>query len=191
MRITIATGLAAVLLATAAAAQERRELGPHEHGHATLDIAVEGKSVAMALSAPGADIVGFEHAAEGDADRAALDAGMAALEDPLALFKLPSDAGCSLDTAEVRQVFEAHEHEEAGHEEEHAEEHGEEATHSAFEAEYALTCDDPSAIESIDFAFFDRFPNAEEVEVNLVSERGQSSYEVARDRPRLALDGQV
>ena len=191
MRITVVGGLAVVLLAATAAAQERRELGPHEHGHATLDVAVEGKRMTMMLNAPGADIVGFEHAAESDADRAALDAGMAALQDPLALFKLPSGAGCSLDDADVRQVFEAHEHEEAGHEEEHAEEHGGEATHSAFEAEYALTCADPSAIESIDFAFFDRFPNAEEVGVNLVSERGQSSYEVARDEPRLALDGQV
>ena len=75
MRGTAVFALAGALAATAAVAEERRELGAHEHGHSTLTIAVEGTRVAMELSAPGADIVGFEHAAETDEQKAARGAG--------------------------------------------------------------------------------------------------------------------
>ena len=46
-----------------AAQAQHRELGPHQHGHGTLNIAIEGERVSMELDVPGADIVGFEHAA--------------------------------------------------------------------------------------------------------------------------------
>ncbi len=69
-------------------------------------------------------------------------------------------------------------------------EHGDEAAHNAFHAAYALTCSAPDGLDGIDFAaFFDSFAGAEEVEVTVISEKGQSSYEVERDAPSVDLQG--
>lgn len=181
-------GLAAGLAATTAAAvaQERRELGAHEHGHSALNIAVEGKRVSMELRAPGKDIVGFEHEAATDADKAAMKRAEAALGDPLSLFVLPSAAGCKLAAAEVGLAEEDHHAE--GHDQHAKDEEAEEGEHAEFHAEYALDCADPTRLDAITFAFFERFPGAEEVEVTLVTPSGQSTFEVERGQPRLKLD---
>ena len=73
-------------------------------------------------------------------------------------------------------------------EDEHADEEHE-AAHSEFRAEYRLTCADPSAIDSIGFPYFATFPNAQELEVQIVSDRGARSFEVERAEPTLPLDG--
>jgi hypothetical protein len=52
-----------------------------------------------------------------------------------------------------------------------------------------LTCADPAAITEIAFAYFDRFPNALEVEVQIVSNAGATSFEVERNAPTLDLRG--
>ena len=84
MRLLISTSVAALMCAPAFA--ETRELDAHEHGHGAFNIAFEGDKVLMELEAPGADIVGFEHAATSAEDRAAVDAAIADLAKPLQLF---------------------------------------------------------------------------------------------------------
>ncbi|MEO9650987.1 MAG: DUF2796 domain-containing protein [Roseobacter sp.] len=78
-----------------------------------------------------------------------------------------------------------HEDEEHGHDD-----HAEEAGHTEFHAEYLLDCADPAALSDITFAYFDVFPNALEVEVQLVSDTGATSFEVERDTPVLDLSDQ-
>jgi hypothetical protein len=180
---TVAFALAAALTATAALAEERRELGAHEHGHSTLAIAVEGTRMTMELAAPGADIVGFEHAAGTDEQRAVVEQAETALADPLSLFVPSSAAGCRVAAAAAEL--------ETDHAEEHAGEAGAEheaAGHTEFHAAYTLDCAAPAELVSVTFAFFERFPAAEEVEVTLLTERGQAVYEVTRTAPRLVLD---
>jgi hypothetical protein len=183
-------------------AQETRHLEAHEHGVGQLDIAFDGQQVAMELHAPGADIVGFEYAAETAEDRAAVDAAVASLAGPLSLFVLPEGAGCSVvqAAAELESEDDHDDHDEAGHEDHdeadhdnHDEaghdDHENEAGHTEFHAEYLLTCADPSAITEITFAYFDSFPNALEVEVQIISDTGATLFEVERDAPTLDLRG--
>jgi hypothetical protein len=179
-------GVLAIVATGGLGAEERRELGAHEHGHSTLNIAIEGTSVAMELIAPGADIVGFEHEAESAQDKAAREAAEAKLADPLSLFAMPAAAECTVQTATVAIEGEEHHPEEADHD---GEEH--EAEHNEFHAEYQLACAEPDALGTIRFGFFEAFPNAMEVEVNVITEKGQSSFEVERDGPTLDLIGLV
>ncbi len=86
--------------------------------------------------------------------------------------------------------------EEHGDEHAHGEAHGDEHAHgeahgghSEFRATYAIACADPAAIDSLRFAFFDAFPNAREVAVQMISEAGSAGYEVERDDPVLDLGG--
>ncbi len=219
---------AAVSLAWPALAEDSRELSAHEHGSGALNIAIEGDQLAMELEVPGFDIVGFEYEATTDADKAAIEAAMETLGDPLALFVLPEAAGCAVTEASVElhgdEEHDEHDHEEHAegedhdheehaegedhdHEEhaegedhdheEHAEgeahddhdheEHAEEASHSEFHAEYLMTCNDMAALNRIELSYFATFENAEELEVQLVTEKGAALMEATPEEPVLDL----
>ena len=192
------------VVATPAFAQEARQLNAHEHGVGQLDIAFDGDQIAMELHAPGADIVGFEYGAESAEDRAAVDAAVAALAKPLDLFVLTEAAGCSIVNASAGlESEEEHDAHDDDHDDDHAADEGshddhadeghenesDEADHTEFHAEYLLTCANPSAVTDITFAYFDAFPNALEVEVQVISDTGATSFEVERDAPTLDLRG--
>lgn len=147
-------------------------LDAHVHGSGTLTIAVEDGRISMALEAPGADIVGFEHAAASADDRAAVDDAISDLARPLGLFVLPGAAGCSVIAANVELTGEA------------GDDHSE---HTEFHAEYMLECGDIGAVDQIEFAYFTRFPNALELDVQLATDAGASAHEVERDAPVLDL----
>ncbi|MEP1535404.1 MAG: DUF2796 domain-containing protein [Paracoccaceae bacterium] len=221
--------LIALVAAMPAIAQDSRQLDAHEHGVGTLNIAIDGTTVAMAFEAPGADIVGFEYAAESDTDFAAIDTAIATLGAPLDLFVLPEAAACRVIEAKAELETEddhddhghdEHEehadekHDDHGHDEheehadekhdehdhdeheEHADEkhddhdhddHADEAGHTEFHAEYTLACDNPDALTQITFSYFESFPNALEVEIQVITDSGAQAYEVERDEPVLKL----
>jgi hypothetical protein len=217
MRITLS--LLASLAATTALAETTRQLDAHEHGFGALNIAIAGTALEMEFHAPGADIVGFEHAASSAEGRAAVDRAVATLARPLDLFQLPAAAECSVTEARAAlEAEEAHddhdedhgedhaeehgheEHEEHGHEEheheheehahdDHDEDHADSDSHTEFHAHYVLTCATPDALDQITFAYFDQFENARELEVQLVSANGAKAFEVLRDQPILDLRG--
>ncbi|MEP2029659.1 MAG: DUF2796 domain-containing protein [Paracoccaceae bacterium] len=201
--------LIAILAAVPALAEEARQLDAHEHGVGALNIAIDGTAVAMEFQAPGADIVGFEYAAESETDRAAVDAAVATLATPLDLFVIPAAAECSVTLASAAlESEEAHaEHtEEAGHDdhkdhddhaadadhadhEEHVEheEHADEAGHTEFHAEYTLACANPEALTEITFTYFETFENARELEVQIITGSSAQAFEVQHDAPVLDL----
>jgi hypothetical protein len=189
----------AVAATTPVFAEETRQLDAHEHGVGQLDIAFDGKQILMELHAPGADIVSFEYAAESAEDLAKVDAAIVMLARPLDLFVLTEAAGCTIVQASAELESEEgqadHEDEHDDHEDDdhedadHQEKNVGEAGHTEFHAEYLLACADPGAVTEITFTYFDVFPNALEVEVQLISNKGATSFEVERDAPTLDLRG--
>jgi uncharacterized protein DUF2796 len=179
--------LMAVFVATPLLAEETRHVEAHEHGVGQLDIAFEGDQIAIELHAPGADIVGFEYAAENAKDRAAIDEAVAILARPLDLFVLPEAAACSvLQASASLEIEDEHEEEHTGevHEEHDDEDH---ADHTEFHAAYLLTCANSAALSKITFAYFETFPHALELEVQTISDAGSMAYEIMRDAPVLDL----
>ncbi len=205
------------LAATPLMAEETRHADAHEHGVGQLNIAIDGNDIAMELHAPGADIVGFEYEATTDQDIAAVGAGIEMLHGALDLFVFPEAAGCNIVSADAGLEGEEHhddhgedehhdddhhddDHAEHGHDDhddhdekddyhdhdDHHDDHAEES-HTEFHAEYLLTCADPSKADTITFAYFDSFPNALEVEVQVISNTGATAFEVERDAPTLDL----
>ena len=190
------------ICAASAAAQQSRQLDAHEHGVGELNIAFDGSRIAMELHAPGADIVGFEYEAESAEDRAAVDAAIALLARPQEIFVLPAAAECTVTHASAALEGEDNdEHGEDDHdasgsethedhaEDEHADHDENEERHTEFHAEYLLTCSNPDAITGIEFAYFDLFENARELEVQIVTSSGAQAFEVERDAPSLDLSG--
>jgi hypothetical protein len=182
-----AFSLIALVAAMPAFAEDTRELDAHEHGVGALNIAIDDTTVAMEFHAPGADIVGFEYAAESDTDLAAIEAAVATLSAPLELFVLPDAAACALTEAQAELESEEDHDEHDDHSDEDHAEHAEEAGHTEFHAEYALTCDNPDALTEITFAYFETFPNAQEVDVQIITASGAQAFEVERHAPVLDL----
>jgi hypothetical protein len=173
-------------------AEEHRQLGAHVHGHGRLNMAIEDKTVSIELEVPGADIVGFEHEATTPKQKAAIEKAKATLAKGLSLFAPPPSAKCVQKDAKVAVK--------TGHDDEHGDQTKEEKAdtaeketehHSEFHAEYAFECASPSRLTSIVFNYFKAFPDAQELDITLISPKGQSSYEVKRDKPRLDLTGNM
>lgn len=202
-------------LPAAGLAQDQRQLDAHEHGVSTAEIAVEGGTLVIDLFSPGMDIVGFEHAAESDADRHAVAAAVRQLSRPDEIVTLPEEAGCRLSEVLARLETgeddhggeDAHAGEHADEHEEHADDHeehgdgdhahddhahddhaGEAERHSEFRVRYAFACDTPDALTEIGFPFFSVYENAREIEAQFVTESGAGSAEIGRDRGRLVFE---
>ncbi|MFD2741395.1 DUF2796 domain-containing protein [Sulfitobacter aestuarii] len=182
----------ALVLAIAASpvmGQEHRQLGAHEHGVGKLNIAFDSGQIFMEMSAPGADIVGFEHAPESARDRATVNDAVARLAQPLDLFALSEDAGCSVAQAKARFVTKENKehdsHDVTGEKEISA------AGHAEFHAEYSFTCSDFTAFDQIVFTYFTVFPKARELDIQLISEKGAWHAEISREAPVLDLRGRT
>ena len=165
MRFTTTFALGVSLLAGALSAQaQHRELGAHEHGRGTLNIAVEGNRISMELEVPGADIVGFEHVAKTRQQKAAMEKAQKQLLAPQSLFKFSNSAQCTVNSANV-------ELEDGGHDgDKKAEEKaGEEHSHSEFHAQYTFDCRAPASLTAIEFDYFRAFAGAQRLDVNVIT----------------------
>ena len=204
------------LSATPSLAEETTQLDAHEHGVGQLNIAFDENKIAMELHAPGADIVGFEYGAKSNADLAAIDAALQTLSDPLGLFLIPEAASCIVITAHAKLESEDSDHDGEGHDdhdeeghddhdeeghddhneeghddhdEEGHDDHDEAPGHTEFHAEYLLECANLTEISAITFSYFEIFPNALELEVQVISDKGATAFEIERDVAKLDLRG--
>lgn len=168
---------------------EHGSLSAHEHGVARLNVALDGQTLELELESPAMNLLGFEHAATSNADKATLNAARESLEQPLALFSLPAQAGCSVASTELDSPLfggKAHGHthaEEHGHGHQHGEHDHE---HSNISAHYQLSCSTPGALKTLDLnAVFQRFPDTRTIQVQLIGPSGQQGVELTPGNPRL------
>ena len=179
-----------ILSATSSLAEETKQLDAHAHGVGQLNIAFSANKIAMELHAPGSDIVGFEYGAKTNADHAAIDTAIETLSDPSKLFVFPKVASCTVIEAKAKLESEDvdHGHDDHDDDEDH-DDHDEEPGHTEFHAEYLLECGNLSAISEITFSYFEIFPNALELEIQVVSDKGATAFEVEREVAKLDLRG--
>lgn len=174
----------ALLPLTAAVAHDAHDhehgtLGAHEHGVASLNVALDGNTLELELDSPAMNLVGFEHAASSDADKTTVARVREQLADPRTLFTLNDAAGCSvtqqtLESPLFGQAPAAHEHE---HEHEHSDIH----------AHYALTCTTPGALTQLDLApLFQHFPATRTLHVQLIGPNGQKGQEATATQAKVA-----
>ncbi len=165
---------------------EHGSLGAHEHGVASLNVALDGQTLELQIDSPAMNFVGFEHAAKSDADKAKVAAAKAELEKPIELFGLAAGA-CQVTKQELDSpLFGDHDHhEDEAHEHEHADEH--EHEHSDIEASYELSCKQADALKELDLSeLFKRFPATHKVNVQLIGPSGQQGAELTTAQPRLS-----
>lgn len=173
---------------------EHGSLGAHEHGVASLNVALDGQNLELQVDSPAMNFVGFEHAAKSDADKAKVAAAKAELEKPIELFGLAAGA-CQVTKQELESPLfggQAHHDDDADeHEHEHADgdehEHEHEHEHSDIEASYQLSCKQVDALKQLDLSeLFKRFPATHKVNVQLIGPSGQQGAELSAAQPRLS-----
>jgi len=175
----------------------------HVHGEGRVSIAIEDDSIFLQLESPGADIVGFEHAARTDPEKEAVATAIAQLEDPSQVLRFDPAAGCEVQQASARiegseeqheqkhekhKEHEAHEEHKEHKEHEAHEAHDGEDTHGSFIAEYEFACAHMKALQFIEFTYFDRFANAQSLDIVLIDDSGQRRLEIRRGSPELRFD---
>ena len=186
-RLLLALPFALLPLAVAHAAvehdhdhDEHGSLSAHEHGVGRLNAALDGQTLELELESPAMNLVGFEHAATTDADKAKVTAVRAQLEKPLVLFNLPKAAGCVVATQELESpLFGDKPDADDDHDEADKDGHEHHHDHSEIHAHYQLSCSAPGALKTLDLAnIFNTFPATQKIQVQLISPSGQQGVEV-------------
>ena len=101
LRPLAASFLALALLAAAGGAQAHSR--PHEHGVASLDVAVDGAQLTVLLNMPLDGLLGFERPPRNDRERQAADAALALLRDGARMFGPEAAAQCTLQSVVLRR----------------------------------------------------------------------------------------
>jgi hypothetical protein len=178
-----------VLLAAGIASAAEQGHTAHVHGVSRLNLAIDGNHVALEIEAPGADIVGFEHVAENETDKAAIIRAAGILKAGDALFRFPAKAKCRLQAAKVEPPRTAQERAHREADSGKAKDAMKEGKrHTEFHARYEFRCDQPASLTEVDAGnFFKRFSAAREIEARAVTARGQRAQELTPAASKLAL----
>ncbi|GAB3380868.1 DUF2796 domain-containing protein [Azotobacter armeniacus] len=150
-------------------------LDAHEHGSALLNLALDGSVLEIEFASPAMNLVGFEHAARSDADRAKVAEARARLEQPLELFGIPVAASCRVQEQSLHGAL-LEPGAAAGQE------------HSEIEARYRLQCSAADTLEGLNLAvLFGTFPAMQKIHVQLIGPHGQHGLELSPERSGLKL----
>ncbi|HHQ4787532.1 DUF2796 domain-containing protein [Aeromonas hydrophila] len=164
--------------------------GAHEHGHGHLNLVLDGNQLMIELQAPAADLVGFEHAAKSDEEKAQYAKAMAQLKQPDALFRFDPAAGCKLTQQELQAAKEDHDHD---HDHDHHKSDGkhdehqhDDAGHADMGAMYTYTCATPAKLTGLEATLFSVYPSLEKLSVQGILPSGQTAAELTPSANKLS-----
>lgn len=180
--------------------EEFRSHGAHVHGQVEVNIAQDGQELLVEVTAPGADVVGFEHAPETTEQKKVLEQAIAQLNKPDELFSF-NNASCTLKFKSVTNSLEGahdehkgHDHAEHGHDDHKDHDHAEhehddheghdhsEGSHGEFTVEYHYQCSDVAKLDTVSTQWFSKFSNTEKMTVNLLTDTAQIQEVLNADR---------
>ncbi|EHV9686111.1 DUF2796 domain-containing protein [Vibrio parahaemolyticus] len=189
-------------LSTVATAEEYRQHSAHVHGHVEFNIAQDGSDLLLEITAPGADVVGFEHAPENAEQEKTLQHAVATLEDSNALFAINPQAQCEIEEVHVEHTLggqheehehhdhEGHDHDEHAHHDHDGHEghdHSEHSDHGEFTVQYRFHCAQVGELSHIQTDWFNQFPSIESVNVNLFTDTTQSATSLTKSNTQIAI----
>ncbi len=128
--------------------------GKHVHGEVTVNIALEGRTLALEIDAPAAQTLGFEKSPRDDRERAAVKAVDDWFRSGRNMLGVPPAAGCRLTKADFTPP-------KLG------------GGHADYRGTYLFDCAAPQALASIEVWALRRMQGLEKAEVNLVTPAGQ------------------
>jgi hypothetical protein len=142
----------------------------HQHGIATLRVALDGGRLSIELESPAVDVLGFERSPRSPEELAAARNAEETLRDAGALFSTAPKAECravqtDLDTPDW-----------SGNE-----------SHYEYEGRYFYECRAPGALTHIDVLLVTKLSRSTRVRAQVVTSAVQSETELTRSNTRLRL----
>ena len=153
----------------------------HVHGVVELGVVVEDATVAVSLTAPLSDVVGFEHAPKSEEQETLIEKAATMLAAADAMFGFPESAQCELSSLDIdgpgyvtKHVAEEGDHDEDHHDHDHEDHdgHDDHEEHAEVIATYEWTCGDVSAVDSLDLLFTKGFANIDSINVQILTSAG-------------------
>jgi len=163
------------LLALLSCAAIAHEPGPHVHGIASLQVAIDGTTLTVNLESPLDNLLGFEHAARTDQERKAVSALRARLQKPAGLFVPTPAASCTVTSVKLESpVFEERPVAEKGD------------AHADLDAEFAFTCLHPDRLRDLEVKLFESFPGTRQINAQVAGPKGQAAAKLTAAQRRIA-----
>ncbi|HTU62724.1 MAG TPA: DUF2796 domain-containing protein [Polyangiales bacterium] len=166
----------ALLCATTCAAADDdlfEEHHAHEHGTATLDVALDGTRLQLHFRTPAINLLGFEHAPRSPKEQDTAARSTRLLRDGAAQFQPSAAARCQIVTTRVTEP-------DWSASEEHAD----------FEAEYEFRCERPAALKQLEVRLLSQLDEHLKVRAQVASGSGQHGAELTHANPTLPLQVQ-
>jgi hypothetical protein len=161
----------------------------HEHGAAKMNVGIDGKEVTIELETPLANTLSYEHKPQNAAQEKEAKDMAKTLRNAEKLFVFPPKSECKLQSVSLEsealdetilganpKAYGDHDHEEhSDHRDDEEDDHEE---HADLDAEFVFNCKNPKALTTIEIGLFKVFPNFDEIEAQIVTEKGQSAAEL-------------
>jgi hypothetical protein len=164
--------------AEASARNASRQLGKHEHGTGTLNVAQDGNALVIELDGPADNLLGFERPPRDAAERATLDRVTRLLRGGTALFHLPPQAECRLVAVDVELPAWA-----SGGDSQSAPA----GEHADLGGSYEFSCGNPRALDQVEVRAFALFPGLRSLAASVVGQADQSAVKLTPAQPVLRL----
>ena len=144
-------------------AASSHELGAHVHGMATLQVAVDEKTMTLNFSSPLDNLLGFEHVARNQMEKSAVKNMADDLNKAEQFFIPTADAQCSLQSVKLDSiVLDPRRHEEAG-------------GHADLDGEFVFACKQTSMLHDLEVKLFDAFPHLRQLKVEVATLKKQAA----------------
>ncbi|MBT2948700.1 MAG: DUF2796 domain-containing protein [Vibrio anguillarum] len=203
----LALSIGLILSMPALANEEFRQHEAHVHGHVEFNIAQDGQDLLIEITAPGADVVGFEHAPQNDEQQQRLNKVLEQFSHADGIFQLPAPAKCHLEESRIAHTLNG-EHHDHDHDHDHHEKHddkhqdkdaqhahhdhkkdvhdeGEHSGHGEFTIQYQYHCDNMPQLQYLDTQWFNLFPNTQTISANVLTDKAQSASELKTNSTRI------
>ena len=177
VQLTAVLGIACMGVVDGALAAQFRSRPPHVHGLATLDIAVDGAELAITFRAPAINVIGFEHAPATADEKSAVAHADQTFKAGEHLFVTPTAAGCAQKSAALTPIT----YETAGDDDKPN------APRADYEVSYRFECAHARKLAWLDTTLFASLRDAQQITVNIVSDRLQSQITLLPGQQHISL----
>lgn len=161
--------------------------GPHVHGTGELNLAIQDNTISMELYGPLINVLGFEHAPRTDAQRAAVKAMVATLNNPTVLFVLPEAAACKAGIAQIDSPLTPSTSASSKSASKSAKDDVGDDDGNNLTADFEFTCEHIENATTLTVKLFDAFPNTHIIKAAVVGPHGQSAKTLTTDDRSLPL----
>jgi hypothetical protein len=174
--VPLALGLTCVA-GSPAIADEFRSRGVHEHGSATVDIAIQDATLDIALHSPAINVIGFEHAPRSAEEKTALAQANRVFGSPQGLFLISPSAACTSTSVTLIPITYEHDGDDGKPN----------AQHADYEVSYRFHCAHADQLGWIEIRLFEQMKGMRKIVANVVTPAVQAQSLLTPENTRVHL----